>query len=1233
MGGNRALVTVGAIGGAVAAQVIDMPRSVAGGIAGGVVVWALTRGEGEAVEAPRGAAAPVETAKVPVGGSAAQPIPPAPPTTWAGAPGRPGGPFWPEPEPVVAGPREPSAVERWVRRWRETIASDLAVHGLAYLGVLLLFAGLFGFIVFSFGTLGGAERLAVEGAVPLLLLSSAWFLRRRAAPVVATTLGLLGGLLLPVVAFASFVDGQPFPPDLRGDALAATLAGVAVLLAAAYALYCWRVPDASLRYLVAPLLWTAAWAAALPLARDRAGVIDLRNPSAGQLALTSVAVAATAVLVRLRSLQRSGARHGRQTASRFGEQIGDATRVAVVPGIALVYGMTLALAAAEGWPAWPVVVAGVSALMAVEALATVSTREGREGVALLQATVLGASLAAVAASLGRGRGGLATALAYAVLAAWQERRRPGPIARVSAAAGILAGLGLSLADPWASVAAFGVAGLVIIAGRGWRAARLWAASAAWAWAAWRAGDAAGWSMDVRALGGSAAAVLVVLGAFLPRVRRLAGHLGLIGSLLALASLAVARPGSRASLAALAAWCVVWAVAAVEQERGEAPVVALLRRALGWSPDLAPASRLAGVVPALILAASVPFLVLRAGELGGVLRGRPSWSGVALSLLAVADAAAASWLARRRATARLLAAAAVALALAGIGFAGPDSWPLTLAVAGPIAVAVTLRRELRHPVVTWIAWAASGALAILGAGRAGVADRDLDVVGLAWGAVLLAGGLLLDDLRSGRRAPGEVVRNLWLAAPVTLGAFAAPVAFGVVVIARPAASGWWELAGAAFSLLVALQLRAGVVSVISWALLTLGAATLAPEPWSPSRHPAVLVPWAAALVVAGSALERLSNTRGPRRPEAEPGTGAGAAGWDAWLRWDLPPLAVAHGVALAALVRSADPAVGGQALTWAGVGALCLAVAAWRRSAVYAAIGTVLVLVGAVAGVGAVRAVEGMATVAGVTTLAGLVLWRWRPASPWLRPILLLSGAAGLAAVAVALSVPPRRDLLEIALVVTGLQAAAAGIVLRWRPGLYASPCLLCGAWLLFAAGAFSGEPQWFTVPVGVALLAVVGIARSQAHAQARRDGTQPAAAGNAGATSGGGDGTATGGLLPLEYAGMAFVVGAGIVEAVTRSPARGLSAVAFGAAVAAWGGVTRVRRRVLFGAVAAVLATLLLVLAPLAELVPRLSGPAIWVALALAGTVMLLLATGLERGRARVSGAIRRLGDLMAGWE
>jgi len=39
------------------------------------------------------------------------------------------------------------------------------------------------------------------------------------------------------------------------------------------------------------------------------------------------------------------------------------------------------------------------------------------------------------------------------------------------------------------------------------------------------------------------------------------------------------------------------------------------------------------------------------------------------------------------------------------------------------------------------------------------------------------------------------------------------------------------------------------------------------------------------------------------------------------------------------------------------------------------------------------------------------------------------------------------------------------------------------------------------------------------------------------------------------------------------------------------------------------------------------------VALALAGTVMLLLAIGLERGRARVSGAIRRLGDLMAGWE
>ena len=63
--------------------------------------------------------------------------------------------------------------------------------------MLLLFVGLFGFILFSFDRLQPGARFVVEIAIPVVLLGSAMFLRRRGAPVVATALGLPGGVLLP----------------------------------------------------------------------------------------------------------------------------------------------------------------------------------------------------------------------------------------------------------------------------------------------------------------------------------------------------------------------------------------------------------------------------------------------------------------------------------------------------------------------------------------------------------------------------------------------------------------------------------------------------------------------------------------------------------------------------------------------------------------------------------------------------------------------------------------------------------------------------------------------------------------------------------------------------------------------------------------------------------------------------------------------------------------------------
>src|SRR5512132_621116 len=126
----------------------------------------------------------------------------------------------PAPRDARRGPARGSSLEERIGLLRGVIASDVAVHGLAYLGVLLLFSGSLGFMLFSFGSVRVGLRPLAEFSMPAVLLGSAWFLRRRRAPFVATALGLLGGLLLPVALFASFVDGVPIPPELHGAALA-----------------------------------------------------------------------------------------------------------------------------------------------------------------------------------------------------------------------------------------------------------------------------------------------------------------------------------------------------------------------------------------------------------------------------------------------------------------------------------------------------------------------------------------------------------------------------------------------------------------------------------------------------------------------------------------------------------------------------------------------------------------------------------------------------------------------------------------------------------------------------------------------------------------------------------------------------------------------------------------------------------------------------------------------------
>ena len=227
----------------------------------------------------------------------------------------------------------PSPVRDWVSHVREAIASDLAVHGLAYLGVLLVFAGALGFFLFSFGTLSHAVRPYAELAIPTVLFGSAWYLRRRGAPVVATAMGLVAGVLLPVVLFASFVDGVAFPPEMQGNALAAAVAVTSLLLAAAYSAVAIKWPDASVRYLVAPMVWTALWGVGLAL--EPGQVVRLNEWGPWPFALAAIGVTLTAAFVRATARGESLARCVALADPRGAGHAGVGTRARPVAGVAM----------------------------------------------------------------------------------------------------------------------------------------------------------------------------------------------------------------------------------------------------------------------------------------------------------------------------------------------------------------------------------------------------------------------------------------------------------------------------------------------------------------------------------------------------------------------------------------------------------------------------------------------------------------------------------------------------------------------------------------------------------------------------------------------------------------------------------------------------------------------------------------------------------------------------------
>jgi hypothetical protein len=317
----------------------------------------------------------------------------------------------------------------WLRRLWGSVASDLGVHGLAYLGVLLMFAGTLGLALFSLRSVNAGLRPLAEVSLPLVLLVSAWFLGRRGAPLVAASLELLGGAVLPIVGFASLLDGSGVPPDLApGPLLVVVLAAVAAGLGGVYALIAYRRPTTMLRYLVGPLAWTAA---------SVLGLAFHSGPSAAQMALVSVAVTATLLAAR-----------------RWpGHHLSRPAELASIPGAALAMALVLSFAAARGWPLWPSLTATAATLATVELLA------GRFPAAapatLAQSLVLGSGLASTAPRLGWATCGTALLAGTLALLEWHARRRPDPdpLVAVAVLAVAAAGLALAMAEPWTAVAA------------------------------------------------------------------------------------------------------------------------------------------------------------------------------------------------------------------------------------------------------------------------------------------------------------------------------------------------------------------------------------------------------------------------------------------------------------------------------------------------------------------------------------------------------------------------------------------------------------------------------------------------------------------------------------------------------------------------------------------------------------------------------------------------------------
>lgn len=945
------------------------------------------------------------------------------------------------------------------RTW-DAIASDVALHGFAYLGVILTFIGVLGFLLFAFTDLPNEIQPFVELGIAFIFFGWAWLLRRQRADRVADAMELIGGMVLPLVVFASLVDGAPFPPDVTGVGVVVALPIASLAMAGVYSWVAFRNPESTLRYLVGPLIWLAAMSLGFMFKTDEPLFSDaITRLVSPQPALASAAVAAT--LVACLALP--------------GQRLASPTVRSALIGAPAAYLLTISLAVGEDWAlTWPVAALGGATLISAEVFAIWFDR--RAWMAIARPMLVAGVLGPLVPTIGLEWGSVVVSSAYVVVYELERKRRSGSVAGAALAlTGVAVGLAMSVSAPWATLVSFTliwswshlrrrreddesflqiftVGAVVLPAGLFYGLLGLWGLATAlvtiaalltalslyvrlsasedsfwfyWllfaalatgigAWTQWyevgldgyrsaaalalvavaialiprwpvlrtwvaAASTAAALSVLLVEMGSSAMTQEVIwASAGLASVaaanlwRRVPGsHLAAIGHAVGTGSAisVVVRGGDAAFV--LGAWALGWLLTAIGDERGGDTLTGLLTRAVSGDTggDFSVLRRLVGwLVPAL-LTFSIPLAVLSAANRWDEFAAHRSWSGALLVTVGIAYTMGVQVVGPRRELRRALGAGAVALAVIGVSVAAPDSWPTIYAAAGVVAVAALLSGDLRQTWFVWFAWSMTVVIVLLLARQAGVPADSRHLISLAWGAGMLVGGLIFDDVRSGRRIQGEGLRTGWLRYPVLLGALVFPMSLGPAFAGGLDAAATWALASAAIYGGTAYLMRVGAVTAPAYALAAVGVTGL----W---QGPITDDPWlfaflAGPLVGLSWVLERTK--------------GDGARGW---LGWDVPPLVVAHGIAVVALLFAAVG--GGLAPTGLAFGAISVAVGLWKRGRVWEEAGNLMILVAAL------DLGPGWLTLAlGLTSVRGMIGVRLSSGTSRISYQLLATAGAGL----------------------------------------------------------------------------------------------------------------------------------------------------------------------------------------------------------------------------------------------